>query len=359
MASQLTILQLVGSPTNAFYCELSELYAGGCLAALGDEPGYHFVIAHVAPDGLWRFPTSLDVADIAAADALTIAQAAAYLDTLNISLALPQMFCPSGMTNYRALLDLLGIPFIGNDASAMALTADKAKARAIVAAAGVRVPDAEVLRKNETPKLALPLVIKPAIADNSDGITLAREAAQMPAALEAAFAFCDTVLAEQYIPLGREVRCGVIERAGKLHVLPLEEYCVSEADRPIRLPGHKLVRGQQEKLSLAAKEASEAWIVAASDTIVPAVAKAAKQCHRALDCRHYSLFDFRIDPAGNPWFLEAGLYCSFSPQSVLAMMAAADGIALPQFFAQCVAGALPPQRAAIFNTYRSPGVAST
>ena len=56
----------------------------------------------------------------------------------------------------------------------------------------------------------------------------------------------------------------------------------------------------------------------------------AKQCHQALGCRHYSLFDFRIDPQGQPWFLEAGLYCSFSPKSVISMMAQAKGISLDE-----------------------------
>ena len=49
----------------------------------------------------------------------------------------------------------------------------------------------------------------------------------------------------------------------------------------------------------------------------------------ALGCRDYSLFDFRIDPPGAPLFLEASLYCSFAPTSVLAVMAAAGGMALP------------------------------
>jgi D-alanine-D-alanine ligase len=54
----------------------------------------------------------------------------------------------------------------------------------------------------------------------------------------------------------------------------------------------------------------------------------AKKCHQALGCRHYSLFDFRIDPKGQPWFLEAGLYCSFAPKSVIPCMAKAAGIPL-------------------------------
>ena len=58
----------------------------------------------------------------------------------------------------------------------------------------------------------------------------------------------------------------------------------------------------------------------------------ARTCHKALGARHYSLFDFRIDPQGNPWFLEAGLYCSYSPSSVVAVMAASTGMSVDQLF---------------------------
>ncbi|MEG4989620.1 hypothetical protein QUB08_28330 [Microcoleus sp. BR0-C5] len=37
-------------------------------------------------------------------------------------------------------------------------------------------------------------------------------------------------------------------------------------------------------------------------------------------------------PDGQPWFLEAGLYCSFAQKSVLAAMAQAAGISLDTFF---------------------------
>jgi D-alanine-D-alanine ligase len=67
---------------------------------------------------------------------------------------------------------------------------------------------------------------------------------------------------------------------------------------------------------------------------------AAQSCHAALGCRHYSLFDFRLDPAGRPWFLEAGLYCSFAEQSVISTMARAVGITTPALFAGVLAEAL-------------------
>ena len=74
-----------------------------------------------------------------AAPPMPLADAIAFITSKNIDLVLPQMFCLPGMTQYRALFDLLNIPYVGNTPDLMALTAHKAKAKAIVAAAGVKV----------------------------------------------------------------------------------------------------------------------------------------------------------------------------------------------------------------------------
>ena len=72
----------------------------------------------------------------------------------------------------------------------------------------------------------------------------------------------------------------------------------------------------------------------------------ARKCHAALGCRHYSLFDFRIDPDGKPWFLEAGLYCSFARQSVICTMAQAAGVDPPELFRRAISRFRPPSRGA-------------
>lgn len=334
------VLHLVGSPTNEFFRELSELYAAACIAALDDPERYIFTIAHVAPDGYWRFPSSLASAAIAAADPLGLPQAVAHLTALSIDIALPQMFCRAGMTHYRAFLDVLRIPYLGNPPLQMAITADKAKAKAIVAAAGVRVPRGELLRRGDTPSLATPAVVKPNDSDNSDGVTLVARREGYPAALAAAFEFSDTVLVEAYVELGREVRCGIVVDGGDPICLPIEEYRVDTVSRPIRTPSDKLRRDDDDALILASKVSAQSWIVASDDPVVERVWQAARRCHAALGCRHYSLFDFRIDPDGEPWFLEAGLYCSFAPQSVVAKMMVARGIPLERFFATAIEAAI-------------------
>lgn len=328
----LRVLHLAGSAVSDFHADLSLTYARGCLAATADPARYDPVPAYVSPDGRWRFPASLDADAIAGATPLAPADALAHLGRLGLDVVLPQMFCLPGMTSYRTMFDVLGLPVVGNTGEVMAVGARKAVAKAMVAAAGVEVPVGEVLRRGERPTITPPAVVKPEDADNSLGVTLVREPAGFDAALDAAFGHADRVIVEEFVPLGREVRCGLVERGGELVGLPLEEYLLDAETRPVRGYADKLAR-DDAGLRLVAKDDPDVVVVDADDPLTARVQDVARRCHVALGCRDYSLFDLRIDPAGRPVFLEASLYCSFSPASVLAVMARAGGIDLHELLA--------------------------
>jgi D-alanine-D-alanine ligase len=325
-------MYLVGSAVDDFHADLSRLYAGDCLTAQGKSAHHVAAIAYVTPDGKWRFPSDLSATAIAQARILSVAEALNHIRALGVDAVIPQMFCIPGMTTYRALFDKLGIPYLGNRSDVMAVGANKTMTRCTVAAAGVRVPAAELLGPGERPALPYPLVVKPVDTDNSVGVSLARHPDEFDAAARRAFAHSGAALVEAYVDLGREVRCGIIVRDGELVCLPLEEYAMDARDKPIRTREDKLARTADGDLYLVAKDRTKSWIVDEDDPITHRVWDVARRCHRALGCRHYSLFDFRIDPDGEPWFLEAGLYCSYSPSSVLAVMAAARGIEVDELF---------------------------
>ncbi|TAF03523.1 MAG: D-alanine--D-alanine ligase [Nostocales cyanobacterium] len=325
--SKLSILYLTGSAASDFYCNLSRTYAEDSLTAI-DKSKYNIHIAYITPDHQWRFPNSLSLEDIAVSKPIPISAAIELLTSQNIDLVLPQMFCIPGMTHYRALLDLLKIPYIGNTPEVMAITANKAKAKAIVASAGVKVPCGKVLRLGDIPTIKPPVVVKPVSSDNSLGVTLVKDIKEYDAALKNAFEYAEEVIVEEYIELGREVRCGIIVKDGELVGLPLEEYAVDPQQKPIRNYADKLQKQEDGNIKLVAKDITKAWIVDREDPITEIVQEVAKKCHQALGCRHYSLFDFRIDPNGEPWFLEAGLYCSFASKSVISSMAKTAGISL-------------------------------
>ena len=328
-----TLLHLVGSAVDEFHADLSRLYAGGCLEAVDDPSRYDSHIAYVDPDGLWRFPTDLSDEALDRVPTMGLPEALARIETLRVDVMVPQMFCLPGMTAYRALFDAMHISYVGNTPDLMAIAADKAKTRAIVAAAGVAVPAGVVARAGAHPDATLPVVVKPVDADNSAGITLVREQADLGPAIAEALEHSQSALIEDYVELGREVRCGIIVRDGELVCLPLEEYAVDALSKPIRRADDKLARSERGELYLVAKDDAHAWIVDVDDPITERVWEAARRCHTALGARHYSLFDFRIDPNGDPWFLEAGLYCSYSRGSVVAVMAAAAGIDVTDLFA--------------------------
>jgi D-alanine-D-alanine ligase len=359
------ILHLVGSPTSPFHRELSHLYAADCLTATADATRYEFHVADVAPDGHWRFPSDLTDDALNAAEPIALSAAIERIELLGIDVVVPQMFCIPGMTTYRALFELLGIPYIGNTAQLMATTADKALARSVIAQTDVSVPEGQVLRRNDmvvgdtvvgdtvvgdtvvgdtvvgsVVKINLPVVVKPVDADNSLGVTLVTNASELPNALEIAWLHSERAIIERFVELGREVRCATVMLHGELVCLPLEEYAVDAVTQPIRDHADKLARDPDGDLRLVAKESTRAWIVDTDDPITARVWEAALRCHAALGCRHYGLFDFRVDSNGEPWFLEASLYNSFARTSVIAVMAAAAGITLPELFASAISEAV-------------------
>jgi D-alanine-D-alanine ligase len=332
----LRVLHLVGSATDGFHVELSRLYAADCLEVVADAERYEPMIALVTPDGRWRFADDLGDAALDAAEPMSRAQAVAHLDALRPDVAVPQMFCTSGMTDHRALLRWLGIPSVGNPPETMATAMDKAAARAVVAAAGVRVPEAQQVTSADEVTLDLPVVVKPVAADNSAGVTLVRDRADLPDAIDAARVHGPRVLVERYVELGREVRCGTVVHDGRLVALPVEEYDVDAATKPVRVADDKLGRDADGQLRLMAKDP----IVDVDDPVTAVAGEAALACHRALGCTHHGLVDLRIDPEGRAWFLEAGPYCSFGRGSVVPTMARAAGIDTPTLFADAVALAL-------------------
>merc|ERR1719198_2777363 len=156
-----------------------------------------------------------------------MAEAMAKIASMDVAAMVPHMFCLPGMTTYRAIFDALRIPIVGNDAGVMALSTNKAQSRAVVGAAGVPVPDAEILRNGQKPKMSPPFVLKPCNEDNSMGISLftGKDGQDLDEALKTAFSFDNEVLCERFIALGREVRVAVLEGDdGKLEMLPCLEY---------------------------------------------------------------------------------------------------------------------------------------
>lgn len=326
------VLHMLGSPASDYYEQLSTMYAQGCVNSCGPTcaDDYEFVFAIVHADGpSWSFPTSLEPSAIAKAPRVPISEGLLHLAALKADVAQSHMFCVQGVSTYRSILDMLGVPFIGGSVDAMTLTTHKGRSKAVVAAAGVPCAASETLRAGDKPTLSFPYIVKPCSEDNSMGISVVRDASQVDAALAEAFTFDDEVLCEAFVPPGREIRFAVLETGEvdangtpKLVALPGVEYFMSE-EKPIRTSNDKLTADKSGKLTFS--KPARACPANIDPTLQAKLVDAATKAHFALGCRDYSLYDFRIDPAGNPFFLEASLFCCFAANSVISMMADATG----------------------------------
>jgi len=230
-----------------------------------------------------------------------------------------------GMTRYRSLFDLLQIPFLGNHDYTVWPSTDKATTKHVLAPVGVQVPKGDLLIKGEKEKptsVKVPFVVKPCNEDNSRGITLVRREEDAAAAIEYAFSFDPRVIVDEYIA-GREVRAACIEEEdGTLTVLPKIEYFLED----IRTSAHKLATDKKGKLSAnaireAKKDGDRQCPAELSPVLHARIDDMVTKAHRTLKCRHYSLYDIRIDADEQPFILEAALFCSFSPLSVIPAMA--------------------------------------
>jgi D-alanine-D-alanine ligase len=182
-----------------------------------------------------------------------------------------------------------------------------------------------VLRRGDVPDLPLPYILKPCSEDNSMGLHVVRHEEQVDAALADAFQYDDDVLCERFIPPGRELRVGVLEdnEGEPTIVLPAVEYFLT-AEKPVRTSNDKTHVDEHGKPLKFAKPSRQC--PADLDEVLTAkLHDAVKKAHVALGCRDYSLYDFRVDPAGEIYFLEASLFCCFAPNSVICLMADATG----------------------------------
>eukprot|EP00931_Biecheleriopsis_adriatica_P079574 TRINITY_DN5297_c0_g1_i1.p1 TRINITY_DN5297_c0_g1~~TRINITY_DN5297_c0_g1_i1.p1 ORF type:complete len:411 (-),score=98.73 TRINITY_DN5297_c0_g1_i1:97-1329(-) len=324
--AQKTVLHLVGSRSDEFYHDLSILYARACddCADL-DRERFDFRFAVVHLDGLWSFPDGLDEKSLETAKRMPFPAAMMRISELRPDVMVPHMFCVEGMTRFRSLFDLMDIPFLGNHEYTVWPATDKATTKQLLDANGVCVPKGELCEKgrNELPtKVKVPLVVKPCNEDNSRGITLVKKQEDLAAAMDYAFGFDPRVVVDEYIA-GREVRAACIEEEdGSLTVLPKIEYFLQD----IRTSAHKLQTDKTGKLSsdaikAAKKDGDRQCPADLSPEIHARIDEMVKTAHRVLSCTHYSLYDLRISEDGQPYILEAALFCSFSPLSVIPAMA--------------------------------------
>jgi D-alanine-D-alanine ligase len=241
----------------------------------------------------------------------------------------------------RGVLDVLGLPYVGSSPAACRSTFDKPVASATLRAAGVAVPDSVVLAATTFRELGaghvlaaveaalgLPLMVKPTRGGSSLGASVVRAAAELPAAMMAAFAYGEIVVIERYVA-GTEVAVSVLENDAGAIALPVVEIAPDG--------------GFYDYAARYTAGATEFFVPARlSPEVAAACAEAALTAHRELGLRHWSRSDLIVDAEGRPWFLEANVAPGMTETSTYPQALAAAGLDLGAVTLDLVTRAIAP-----------------
>jgi D-alanine-D-alanine ligase len=215
----------------------------------------------------------------------------------------------------QALLDLVGIPYIGSGVLGSAVAMDKDVAKRMMLVAGVPTPQwlmAPASSEDVERKIGWPAIVKPNKQGSTVGLSVVRRPEDLKAAIEQAYRHDNEVMIEQFIA-GRELTVPILGS----EALPVGEIIV---DREIFDYETKYQPGMAQEIfpaELSSTQASE-------------LQQMALRAHRALKLGGYSRIDFRMAQDDTFWFLEANTLPGMTANSLFPKSARAAGISFPQ-----------------------------
>ena len=229
----------------------------------------------------------------------------------------------------QAVLDLAGLAYTGSNHTASAAAMDKDLSKRLFRAAGVPTADwlmAPASERDVAERLGWPVVVKANKQGSSVGLSIVRRGEDLQAAVELAGRFDDEVMIERFVP-GRELTVGIL--GGE--PLPVGE---------IVTPG-EIFDYQAKYQQGGAREIFPAELPAAT---AAALQQLAVRAHEALKLGAYSRIDFRLDPQGGFWCLEANSLPGMTATSLLPQAARVAGIGFPELCERICRAALARPR---------------
>ena len=235
----------------------------------------------------------------------------------------------------QGVLETLAIPYTHSGVLASALAMDKAKAKAVLAAAGVRVPGGGLFDRHEVASrhvLAPPYVVKPNAQGSSVGVFLVFEGANSPPQAVGApdWTLGEEVMVEPYIA-GRELAVAVLGEASGARALAVTDI---------------VPRSGFYDYEAKYGDGGSVHVIPAD---LPAdVAEAAKRmaqaAHTALGCRGLTRSDLRYDDVKNDLvLLEVNTQPGMTPTSLAPEQAGYLGMDFDRLVAWIVEDASCPR----------------
>jgi D-alanine-D-alanine ligase len=235
----------------------------------------------------------------------------------------------------QAVLELLGVPFVGTPAPACRRAWDKPTAKAELARAGLHTPDwvalphttfralgAQAVLSAMIERLGLPMMVKPDQGGSALGAQVVNEESELPAAMVSCLAYADSVLAERFV-VGTEVAVSVVQDGDELRALPPVEVDAGDGvyDYTARYtPGAATFHcpARLDKSTLATLE------------------ETALAAHQLLGLRDVSRLDAVVDSEGRVQILEVNVSPGLTETSLLPIAARTAGMGLGELYAAMV-----------------------
>jgi D-alanine-D-alanine ligase len=235
----------------------------------------------------------------------------------------------------QAVLELLGVPFVGTPAPACRRAWDKPTTKADLARAGIDTPDwvalphatfralgAGAVLDAMVDRLGLPLMLKPDQGGSALGAQRVGERAELPSAMVSCLAYADTVLAERFVT-GTEVAVAVVHDGDEPRALP-----------PVEVDA---AGGVYDYTARYTPGATTFHCPARLDTAtLTALEEAALAAHRLLGLRDVSRTDAVVDADGRVQVLEVNVSPGLTDTSLLPLAARTSGIELGELYGALV-----------------------
>ena len=259
---------------------------------------------------------------------------------LALDVVFPVLHGPFGEDGtVQGLLELAGVPYVGAGVLASAVGMDKAVARTLFAARGLRVTDALSFTKREwgarrealcgdvATRLGFPVFVKPANLGSSVGISKVKTAGALGAAVDLAAEYDRRILVEAAVPHAREIEVAVLGNEAPEASVPGEI-----------VPSREFYDYEAKYLD----QGSVARVPAPLDEAVAAeVRRQAIEAYGALDCAGMARVDFLLNgETGDLFVNEVNTIPGFTTISMYAQLWAASGLPYPALLDRLVALAL-------------------
>ncbi|PRY14169.1 D-alanine--D-alanine ligase [Kineococcus rhizosphaerae] len=307
-----TRVAVVGGGRN---CEHDVSLASAAAVADGLEPGHDVVRLTIGRDGEWR---DEELRPLGLAGAVRVLQ--------SCDVVFPVLHGTLGEDGtLAALCELAGVPYVGSGTAAGAVAMDKWTTKLVAEAVGVRTARGTLVGPGEQVPWTGPVVVKPATAGSSLGVSLVRDPGEFDAALRTARELDDRVLVEEFV-VGREFCVAVLGRPdGTRTTAPVEEVVHDGIfDHEAKYSGHPDVRLPAE----------------ISDVEHAALVDAAVRVYDALGCRGLARADFFLTADGVV-LNEVNSTPGMTEHSAAPLMFSAGGLGFEDLLALLVTDALP------------------